>query len=298
MSYNGSGTFVVNSSGQPVVSATLITAAAFNAFTADVATGLSTAICKDGQTTITANIPFNTFKITGLGDGASLQDAATLKNVQNGTGVYVGTVGGTADAITLTPSPAITAYAAGQTFRFLCSGTSTGAVTVNVSGLGAKDLTRYGVVALTAGALLVDSVLTITYDGTRFRLASAEVPIAGSWTPSLGGNATYTNQVGRYVRFGRLCFITCSLVVNVLGTGSTSAISGLPFTSYSQDGALVTGESASLAVSPVSINPVVTASGTTITIFGRTAGATGTSTLAIFGNSASIQITGVYRIAD
>ena len=58
MSYNGSGTFVVNSSGQPVVTGTVISSTAFNALTADLATGLSTAITKDGQTTTTARILF------------------------------------------------------------------------------------------------------------------------------------------------------------------------------------------------------------------------------------------------
>jgi len=58
MSYNGSGTFVVNSAGQPVVTGTVISSTAFNALTADLATGLSTAITKDGQTTTTARVPF------------------------------------------------------------------------------------------------------------------------------------------------------------------------------------------------------------------------------------------------
>ena len=58
MSYNGSGTFQINTSGQPVVAGTVISATAFNALTADLATGLSTAITKDGQTTTTARIIF------------------------------------------------------------------------------------------------------------------------------------------------------------------------------------------------------------------------------------------------
>lgn len=59
MSYNGSGTFQINTTGQPVVTGTVISATAFNSLTADLATGLSTAITKDGQTTTTARIPFS-----------------------------------------------------------------------------------------------------------------------------------------------------------------------------------------------------------------------------------------------
>jgi len=58
MSYNGSGTFQINTSGQPVVTGTVISSSAFNALTADLANGLSTAITKDGQTATTARIPF------------------------------------------------------------------------------------------------------------------------------------------------------------------------------------------------------------------------------------------------
>jgi hypothetical protein len=71
MSFNGSGTFVVNSTGQPVSANTLIEASVFNAFTADVATGLSTAITKDGQTTVTANLPMSGYRLTGLGAGST-----------------------------------------------------------------------------------------------------------------------------------------------------------------------------------------------------------------------------------
>ena len=75
MSYNGSGTFNINTSGQPVVGGTVISSTAFNALTADLATGLSTAITKDGQTTVSANIPLNGFKITGLGGPSVAGDA-------------------------------------------------------------------------------------------------------------------------------------------------------------------------------------------------------------------------------
>ena len=75
MSYNGSGTFNINTAGQPVVTGTVISSTAFNALTADLATGLSTAITKNGQTTITANIPWNSFKLTGLGVATTTGDA-------------------------------------------------------------------------------------------------------------------------------------------------------------------------------------------------------------------------------
>ena len=89
MSYNGSGVFNINTSGQPVVTGTVISSTAFNALTADLATGLTTALTKDGQTTPTANIPMGGFKITGiaaattLGDALSYGRAATVSTLTN-----------------------------------------------------------------------------------------------------------------------------------------------------------------------------------------------------------------------
>ena len=77
MSFNGTGTFLINTAGQPVVTGTTITSTAFNALTADLATGLSTAITKDGQTVVTNNIPLNTFKLTGVGAPTATNDALT-----------------------------------------------------------------------------------------------------------------------------------------------------------------------------------------------------------------------------
>jgi len=54
----------------------------------------------------------------------------------------------------------------------------------------------------------------------------------GTWTPTIGGNATYTNQVGTYVKVGRMVYAHWALTINAQGTGSNmSAISGLPYSS-------------------------------------------------------------------
>jgi hypothetical protein len=168
MSFNGSGTFVINSSGQPVVANTVISSTVFNALTADLATGLSTCITKDGQTTPTANIPMGTFKFTNLGVGSAATDSATLGQVQASTTKLV-TVSGT-DTITGTMTPALTAYASGQMFYFVAGGANTGAVTLNIDGLGARNMTRHGSTALVAGDILSGEVCVVVYDGTRFQL--------------------------------------------------------------------------------------------------------------------------------
>lgn len=76
-----SGTFSINSTGQPVVSGTVISSTAFNALTADLATGLSTCMLKDGTQTITANIPMGGFKFTGLGAGSASGNSLRYEQV-------------------------------------------------------------------------------------------------------------------------------------------------------------------------------------------------------------------------
>ena len=295
MSDNGSGTYVVNSSGQPVVAETPITAAVHNALTADLATALSNRICKDGQTTPTANIPFGGYKATGLGAATARTDGASIATIQDGTGVYVGTVGGTADAITLTPSPAIAAYATGQTFRFLASGANTTNVAVAISGLAAKALVKYGSTALQPGEIITGQLVTITYDGTRFVMENTPAIIT-TWTPSIGGTATYTQRSGTYLKIGRLVFIHLRLLINAIGTGSTNTISGLPFpgaTGFSFQ-ALSVGNFSGLASTVVSMNPVIDTASSSIIVYAQTAASAGIAGNAVFQNSAEMTITGVY----
>ena len=89
MSLNGSGVYLVNSAGQPVVANTLITAAAFNAFTADIAAALSTAVFKDGQQTITANLPMGGYRLTGLGAGSASGHSLRYEQLFTTSGVQL-----------------------------------------------------------------------------------------------------------------------------------------------------------------------------------------------------------------
>jgi hypothetical protein len=183
MSFNGSGTFLINTAGQPVVSGTVISSTAFNALTADLATGLSTAITKDGQTTVTANIPMSTYKFTGLGVGSAATDSANLSQVQSTVTKLLTSVSGT-DTITAVGAPVVAAYAAGQMFYFVATGDNTGAVTLNIDSLGAKAVTRDGSVALAAGDIKSGEVVVVVYDGTRFQVVSQL---------NSAGNATFAN---------------------------------------------------------------------------------------------------------
>jgi hypothetical protein len=184
MSYNGSGTFNINTTGQPVVTGTTITSTAFNLLTADLATGLTTALTKDGQTTPTANIPMGGFKVTGLGAGSSATDAAQYGQLQAGA-TTIATVSGT-DTLTGSLTPAISAYATGNLFSFVAANTNTGAATINLNSLGAKSITKQGSTALIAGDIVSGQVYLIEYDGTRFQLINPSTTSGSVSTISFG----------------------------------------------------------------------------------------------------------------
>lgn len=121
--------------------------------------------------------------------------------------------------------------------------------------------------------------------------------VVADWTPAVGGNATYSAQSGKIISLGKCRFFTGTLGITTLGTGSTNTISGLPDAATTQDFAVLVGETSSLAVSPVSFNPTIQAVSASISLFGRTAGATGTTLLAALGNGANITVTGFYIVA-
>lgn len=125
-----------------------------------------------GQPLIAPSLPVS---IPQGGTGASTSAAArtnlsvpSIAEIQNATPITLSVTG--TDTIVATVTPAITSYSNGQTFRFTAVGDNTGAVTINISGLGAKSITKSGATALTAGDIKSGSVVQITYDGTQFQL--------------------------------------------------------------------------------------------------------------------------------
>jgi len=230
LSYNGSGTFQINTAGQPVVTGTVISSTAFNSLTSDLATGLSTAITKDGQTTVTANIPMANFKITGLGAATAAADAVRFSQLQ-GSADKLLTVTGT-DTYVATASPALTAYAAGNLFSLVVPNTNTGASTINIDGLGAKAITRTGSTALVAGDMIATEVVIVVYDGTRFQLINANsfTNLLVSGTLTYGG-VTLTNAV---TGTGKMMLDTNPTVTNyvesVVAIGTVTSSSTLSLT--------------------------------------------------------------------
>lgn len=87
----------------------------------------------------------------------------------NSESLWCGNAGGTANALTLTPAPASAGYAAGQSFVFKATATNTGAVTIAVSGGGAKAGQCDGN-AMVGGEIENNKWHRATYDGAAFQV--------------------------------------------------------------------------------------------------------------------------------
>ncbi len=152
------------------VSGTVINSTQVDDNNAAIATALTQSIAVDGQTTITANLPMSNFKHTGVAAGVALTEYADVKSVQNATYIDCGTAGGTANALTLSPSPAITAYVAGQVFRFKAGASpSSSTATVAVSGLTATAIQIDGAALSATVVIEAGKHYSVKYDGTVFQ---------------------------------------------------------------------------------------------------------------------------------
>jgi hypothetical protein len=106
---------------------------------------------------------------------------------------------------------------------------ATGALTVTgtLSATGDITSTTGNVVIGTAGKG-IDFSATSSGSGTMTSELLADYE-EGTWTPSIGGTATYSLQSGTYTKVGRLVSVSAALQINVFGTGNVNTISGLPF---------------------------------------------------------------------
>jgi len=166
MARNGSGTYV--KVGDDFVFDTVISETAMNAMINDMVTALTQSVSKDGQTTLTGNINAGSNKLTAMAVGTALTDSLTLGQAQNGSMNYVASDSGSANSYVIAPSPAVTSYVAGQVFHFKASANSTGATTLNVSGLGTKAVQLAGSAITTA--ISTGGITSVIYDGTQFQL--------------------------------------------------------------------------------------------------------------------------------
>jgi hypothetical protein len=125
----------------------------------------------------------------------------------------------------------------------------------------------------------------------------------GTWTPSIGGTATYNARWGTYTKVGNLVTVMFNININVIGTGSTLLISGLPFSpnlsTYANDQSGFLSFFDGIATSVYSLCLRATLNGTTLFFSGTTASTTSiTNGVTVLKNSAIIQAAITYQTTN
>jgi hypothetical protein len=215
-------------------------------------------------TNVTITNAAGAITIAASGGGGGSPGGSTTQVQYNNAGAFGGISGVTTDGTRMTASTTI----------------GVGGATPSTSGSG-----------ITFPATQSDSTNANTLDDYE----------EGTWTPSLGGNTTYTEQTAKYRKIGSLVHIDCRIKVNLIGTGSTNTISGLPFAPASGGGSCA-GAAAfweNINQSLVYLSFRVDAGGLSQIYTGGATAATAslTNNIAIFKNSADVLFSITYPAA-
>lgn len=139
----------------------------------------------DGDPIAVATVP--TSGVTATAFAETLLDDTTAAQARSTLGVsreWGGTSGGSANAQTLTPSPAITSYQTGYEISFVAGYTNSGSMTVNISGLGVKNVKTKSGANPVSGDITAGRVYTLVYDGTNLVCTDLGTVEDGAVTPA------------------------------------------------------------------------------------------------------------------
>lgn len=160
--------------------------------------------------TITDNGAWDTMTVAYVaGNGAfANNDSVSIGYVSSGDKgndgvgvVWGGTSSGTANAIVLTPTPALGAYTAGAQVNFIANSANTAAITIAISGLTATTVSKWisgAYVALVAGDISNGVVHQVVYDGTKFVLTNPRPNSQGAAVAS-AATLNFSTTTGDYV---------------------------------------------------------------------------------------------------
>lgn len=161
--------------------------------------------------------------------------------------------GGSSNAYTLTPNRTIAAYAAGVDFLFIANHANTGAATINVSSLGAKDIRDRDGTALASGDIEIGTVLHIVYDATNgyFRASNliAGLGAGASNLDSLTDVAISTATSGDLLRYNGSSWVNATLAASL--TAASTTASGIVELATAAEA--LAGTSQTLAVTPYAL---------------------------------------------
>lgn len=188
----------------------------------------------NGQTTVTsgniaqlATAPFLSTKLPGV-------PTAIQQSTQN----YADDTSGAANTIAIALSPIPAGLTKGMPIRVKVANTNTGAVVMNVNGLGNVSVVTANGSALPAGSLVANGIYTFAYDanGTRWQVQGITTAATANgyfYGTNSGGSANaqtlasvtpsgYTKTQGNAIAFTAGFTNTGSTTLNVNSTGATA----------------------------------------------------------------------------
>lgn len=228
----------------------------------DFTTGINECLNKAGQNAMGGTLSMGTNKISNLGAGTLRNDAAQVGQIQDGDFIWLGTTGGTAAAQTASATPAITAYKAGQKFRFISGFATSAAVTLNVNSLGAKSIVdaHTGEGLNTVLAFNTNDIVEVIYDGTFFkwnsgttiaRFSADTVPNILYFYKSRGASVGTNTLVNNGDQLGQIQFLGAANTAYVAAAAIGAVIDGVPSAGSSDmPGRLVFSTTADASGSP------------------------------------------------
>lgn len=161
----------------------------------------------------------------------------------------VKTSAGSATVYTLTYDVAAAQYYDGEEFAFVVDETCGAAPTLNINGIGARQIRKFVAGAysnLLAGDIVANQQVRVRYNlaNTTFDIVSSSAFVAaggGTWTPTDNSVAglSFTNVSAKYQVIGNMVYAYARLTYPTTSNGASASIGGLPLTVPNQTYALI-----------------------------------------------------------
>jgi hypothetical protein len=149
-----------------------------------------------------------------VNDSARELEAQLVIGIQDSTLLYLTGVAGT-NTITATAAASMAAYVTGQRFHFIPANTNSGATTININSIGAKNIFFNGV-ACVGNEIAAGIPATITYDGVQFQLAAPAHAVTTDTAQTINGAKTFSVPVGVSTAGGTSNYLSLDAPANTL----------------------------------------------------------------------------------
>lgn len=173
---------------------------------------------------------------------------------------------GAASAHVLTPPTALAAYTAGLMLLYLPANANVGAVTVNVSALGAKSIKTISGADPSSGDILANQPILLMYNGTNFVIIAGSEYLSRTGAQTVNGDWTFAGAVSLAAATGVTKAVgdnSTSLATTAF-VAATAFASALPAQTGNNGGVITTnGTSASWVTGVGQSGKILTTNGTT-----------------------------------